>query len=304
MMLTLRYLGVRDWQCYGAVFASIVVLGALRLGALTPLLALGLALAWRFRERRLVLATVLASLVIAKLFLWPVLVWAVWTGRRTAAAIAIGVGVSSTLIAWAVLGFKGITEYPDLLRRVAEAQFEKSYSVAALAASVGLPERVALSVPVALVPVGVAAIALSSRRPNGDAAALVTAVATALLLSPLVWLHYFVLLVVLIAMTHSQFTWVWLLPLAYWIVPFQETRAETWRIAVGLGLALVVWAVCVQRDATDHARRQQRGSVSRLPRPSVRPLEETNRPDPADERIHQPGQRNAEHGGDRRGEGS
>lgn len=251
MTLTLRYLGVRDWRCYGAVFLSVVVLGALRLGALTPLLALGLAVAWRFRGRRLVLATVLASLVVAKLFLWPILVWAVWTGRRTATAIAIGIGASSALIAWVVLDFEGIAEYPELLRRVADAQFAKSYSVAALAASVGLPDRVALWVPVVLVPVGVAAIALAARRRNGDAAAFVTAVATALLLSPLVWLHYFVLLVVLIAMTHSRFTWAWLLPLAYWIVPFQETRAETWRIALGLGLAFVVWVVCVQREATE-----------------------------------------------------
>lgn len=251
MTLTLRYLGVRDWRCYGAVFASVVVLGALRLGALTPLLALGLAVAWRFRGRRLVLAAVLASLVIAKLFLWPVLVWAAWTGRRAETAIAIGIGASSSLLAWAVLDFQGIAEYPELLRRVAETQFEKSYSAAALAASVGVPDRLALWVPVLLAPVGVAVIALSSRRQNGDAAAFVTAVATSLLLSPLVWLHYFVLLVVLIAMTHSQFTWAWLLPLAYWIVPFQETRAETWRIAVGLGLAFAVWAVCVGRASTE-----------------------------------------------------
>ena len=258
--LTLRSLEVRDWRCYGAVFGSIVVLGGLRLGAVTPLLALGLAVAWRFRNRRVVLACVLAALVVAKLFLWPVLVWAVLTGRRAATALAIGIGASSALIAWAVLDFKGLAEYPELLRRVAETQFEKSYSVAAFAASLGLPDTLALAIPVALVPIAIAAIALVSRRPNGDATAFVTAITAALLLSPLVWLHYFALLVAVIALTHRQFAWAWLLLLAYWVVPFQETSAETWRIAVGLGLALVVWAVAVQQ-ATDQARTRDRAEA-------------------------------------------
>lgn len=267
--LTLRVLGVRDWRCYGAVFASIVVLGGLRLGAVTPLLALGLAVAWRYREHRVAFAAVLAGLVVAKLFLWPVLVWAAWTGRRAATAIAIGVGASSVLVAWAVLEFEDLAEYPDLLRQVAEAQFEKSYSVAAFAASLGLSDSLALWIPVALVPIGVLAVARFSRRPNGDAEAFVTAVTVALFLSPLVWLHYFALLVAVIALTHGEFSWPWLLPLAYWLVPFQETSAETWRIAVGLGLALVVWVVAVRRadairetsgSSTDASRRTRPGT--------------------------------------------
>ena len=48
---TLAVLGVRDWRCYGAAYLSIAVLHDIRLGALTPLLALGLALVWRWRER-------------------------------------------------------------------------------------------------------------------------------------------------------------------------------------------------------------------------------------------------------------
>ena len=47
---TLAVLGVRDWRCYGAAYLSIPVLHDVRLGALTPLLALGLALVWRWRS--------------------------------------------------------------------------------------------------------------------------------------------------------------------------------------------------------------------------------------------------------------
>ena len=48
---TLWLLDVRDWRCYGAAYLAIPVLHDVRLGALTPLLALGVALAWRWRDR-------------------------------------------------------------------------------------------------------------------------------------------------------------------------------------------------------------------------------------------------------------
>ena len=51
MAATLWVLGVRDWRCYGATYLSIAVLHDIRLGAITPLLALGLALAWNWRDR-------------------------------------------------------------------------------------------------------------------------------------------------------------------------------------------------------------------------------------------------------------
>ena len=67
---TLAVLGVRDWRCYGAAYLSIAVLHDIRLGALTPLLALGLALVWRWREQARA-AVPLALIMVAKLFLWP-----------------------------------------------------------------------------------------------------------------------------------------------------------------------------------------------------------------------------------------
>ena len=259
--LTIRTFEIRDWRCYGAAFASILVLGALRLGALTPVLALGLALAWRHRDRKLALAALVAFLVVAKLFLWPILVWTACTGRRAATALAVVFGGSATLAAWAVIGFQQIADYPHLLHVVAEAQFAKSYSPAALAAALGLSDRVALFVPFLLAPLGIATIVLASRRENGDAAAFMTGIAVALLLSPLVWLHYFALLLVLLAISQRQLTWLWLVPLAYWVVPFQESRGEAWRIAVGLGLAITIAIVAIERRARADA----------LAQPSVEP---------------------------------
>ena len=47
-----------------------------------------------------------------------------------------------TLAAWAVIGFDGLTGYPDLLRRLSEIQSERSYSLVGMASTLGLGETV------------------------------------------------------------------------------------------------------------------------------------------------------------------
>ena len=44
-------LGVRDWRCYGLLLLWPPVLSAVQTGSVTILLALGAALAWRYRDR-------------------------------------------------------------------------------------------------------------------------------------------------------------------------------------------------------------------------------------------------------------
>ena len=51
--LALWLLGVRDWRCYGMAFLWIPVVHGIRLGALTPLLILGVAACWRYRDSAL-----------------------------------------------------------------------------------------------------------------------------------------------------------------------------------------------------------------------------------------------------------
>ena len=78
VVAALWLLELRDWRCYGAAYLSVAVLHDIRLGALTPLLALGLALVWRWRAQARA-AVPLALIIVAKLFLWPLTVWLVAT---------------------------------------------------------------------------------------------------------------------------------------------------------------------------------------------------------------------------------
>ena len=68
-------MGVRDWRCYGASLASPVVLVCIQTAALSAVLALAVALAWRHRARGLATPLLIAAMIAAKLFLWPLLVW-------------------------------------------------------------------------------------------------------------------------------------------------------------------------------------------------------------------------------------
>ena len=52
--------------------------------------------------------------------------------RLRAAAVALAIGIGSTLGAWAVIGFQGFADYPALLRKLADTHYDDSYSVAGI----------------------------------------------------------------------------------------------------------------------------------------------------------------------------
>jgi alpha-1,2-mannosyltransferase len=218
LMGALAVLGVRDPRCYAAVLVWAPTIGALTVINLTPFLAFALALAWRLQATVWPLAVALGVAASAKLFLWPLLVWAVATRRFRAALLATVVGVGVTFGAWAVIGFQGLSGYPALLQKLGEKHAENSYSIVGMAAELGLSDAVGrlsmLGVGVALLAMGV----VFARR-GDDLRSFTSALAAALALSPIVWLHYLVLLLVPLAVARPRFSWVWLVPVLLWVSP-------------------------------------------------------------------------------------
>jgi hypothetical protein len=232
---TLAVLGVRDWRCYGAAYLSIAVLHDIRLGALTPLLALGLALVWRWRGQ-LRAAVPLALIVVAKLFLWPLGVWLLATGRLRIAWRAAALAVGASALGWALIGFAGLADYPQLLRVLADEEQHRGYSLVSGGLALGLGPGAAR---VAAVAVGAGLLALCWRegRRGLDERSLALSLAAALAFSPIIWLHYFVLLLVPIAIARRTFGAIWLIPALFWITPYEENFEAHWRIAVGIAIA-------------------------------------------------------------------
>ncbi len=81
VLLTLRVLDVRDWRLYGAILLWPAVFAGWYTSNLTLLLVLGVALAWRYRDRAVISGVLIAVLISVKLFLWPLAVWLLATRR-------------------------------------------------------------------------------------------------------------------------------------------------------------------------------------------------------------------------------
>jgi hypothetical protein len=246
--LTLFVLGIRDPRCYAVSLVSWPMLSSLGNGAITTLLALGLALTWRYRDRRWVATVAVGLTVIAKLFLWPVWFWLLATRRYTTAAAVAIFGVLSGLAGWAIIGFAGLREYPDLLRRLTELVQGEGYSPIALGLSLGLPIGAARAAAALLGVVLLCAVFVLARREDGDRRSFVVAIVAALAFSPIVWLHYLALLIVPAATVSRRLSVVWLLPIAYFVAGVNSEGDASKIVSVWLITAAVVSLALRPRD--------------------------------------------------------
>jgi alpha-1,2-mannosyltransferase len=252
LVLALRLLGVRDWRCYAAAFAAMPVASSIMIGTLSPLLVLAAAAAWRYRDRRFVVATAIAAAVVTKIFLWPLAIWLVATRRFRTAVTTVVVGIALTIGSWGVIGFSGMLDYPHWLGRAAGMYEARSYSPLGLFEALGL-SRGSARLGVALLALGaLAAIVVAARGKDGDRRSFVVALGACLLLSPIVWLHYLVLVFVPIALYRTRLSAAWLVPFAYWLLPGQESGGSVANFAVMFGLtaAAVTLAIREPRERT------------------------------------------------------
>jgi alpha-1,2-mannosyltransferase len=227
--------GVRDWRCYALAGLSYPVLSAILLGTLTPLLALAIAIAWRYRERAPVVGVALGLAIAIKLFLWPALLWLLVMHRARAASWAAGSAAVALLVSWAAVSFHGLAGYSDRLTLLADVWAETSYSPVALVAALGAPQALALVLP--LTAVGAAGLAAARHRLS-DEAAFLTGLAAALLLTPIVWLHYLALLPVAVALRQPRLGPAWLLPLLYWAAPKDASAGSLAQLGFVLAVAV------------------------------------------------------------------
>lgn len=252
-------LGVRDWRCYGLVFLWPPVLSAIQTGNVTLVLALGAALAWRFRDSLGVSSTSVGVTLAAKFFLWPLVVWLAATRRLPAAALTCAVGAGVLLLSWAAIGFDGLSGYADLLRRLQDTVGEDSYTAHVAALDAGAPEFLARALWLTLGLGLLVAVVLAGRR-GDERRAFILAIAAAIALSPIVWLHYFALLVVVVAVAQPRLGVAWFVPLAMVVTPGSghPTPFET---AATLAIAALTIALAL-RASSEEAR--QRGSNATL----------------------------------------
>jgi hypothetical protein len=268
--LALWLLEVRDWRCYALAFVFLPTRSSIHLGTIEPLLLLTVAAAWRWRDQAFAAAGAVATGIVLKLFLWPLVVWLALRRRLRAAALTVVFAAALALVSWAAIGFAGIGSYPGVLRRLADDESTSSYSVVALGVRAHLPLLAAriLSVLVALALLGAAAWAARDERRaprERDAVTLTLTLAAALAASPIVWVHYFLLLLVPLALTRPRLSWMWFVPLA-----FQPLGEAAWpagdarKLGLALAATLVILGAAVLPPEWRPALRRGRSAPLRL----------------------------------------
>jgi hypothetical protein len=211
MITALRLLEVRDARCVLVALVSTPTITGVMLGNITPLILLGAALVWRFRSRYLTSTMISATVVVAKLFLWPLAVWLLVARGRRSMLTCIAAGVLTALLGWMVIGFAGLTSYPTMILDVAKIGEPRGLSLVAFLMYLGLgvgPARFLAFIAV------FALLFLSWKlaRRGHHAHAFGLVFIAALTATPVVWDHYMILLFIPIAFLSPRISWLWFLP--------------------------------------------------------------------------------------------
>ena len=141
-----------------------------------------------------------------------------------------------------LLPFTSIGDYVRLLRNLGRTFEHDAYTPFALLTDIGVPDTAARAMTVAL---GLAVLGLAWRRRS-----LGLALAAALVLSPIVWRHFFVLLMVPLALSRPRFDAVWLIPIGLWVGDGTLNGAP-WQTASVLALVTLTFVLCEWRPQTE-----------------------------------------------------
>lgn len=244
--------GVRDWRCYAVAFCCLPVLKAINLGTATPLLMLGVAAVWRFRDRAGMAAGVAALTVLTKLFLWPLVIWLWWTSRRRTALLAAALGALALIVGWLPLGTQTTKHYVTLMHQLSVAEARDGYGIGGIASALGASPSMAALSPLLCAPLVLLGLRPIAHRVN-ERASFAIFVAASVALSPIVWQHYFAFAILVLALVSPRLTTAWLLPMGYWALTQQQAWSSLWRPALGLALL----AACV----VDHRPLRRRSGL-------------------------------------------
>ena len=256
-------LGVQDWRCYGLMLLWPPVISAIQTSNLTLWLGLCAAVAWRYRDETWKASSAIGVTLAAKFFLWPLSVWLAATRRVGAAMLSLVLGAVSLLLSWAVIGFAGLVDYPDVLRRLDRVVGEDSYTTYIVGLDLGLPSPLARSLWLVAGLVLLAAVVAVARR-GDERSSFVLAIGASLALTPIVWLHYFALLLVVVALARRTLGVVWFVPLGMVLTPGSghPTPFETaWTLGVAsLTIALALRETMARTAAESRAEPAAVGS--------------------------------------------
>jgi len=191
---------------------------SIKLGQVGPLLFLAFAVGWRWLDRPGRLGISMAVGALVKVQPGLLFGWALVTRRWRALAIGAAVMLAAALVATIALGFGTWADYVDLLRKVSTpVTTPHNFTPGAIAFQLGSGETTATLIEAATVLVALVVSVAAWLRADAESSYIVTVVASQLI-SPLLWDHYAMLLLLPTALLLQRRQW-WavLIPLAGWL---------------------------------------------------------------------------------------
>jgi hypothetical protein len=230
---------------------------ALKLGQVGPLLLLLFAIGWRWLDRPAAVGAAGALGAIVKIQPGLILVWALLTRRFGAVAIGAAILVVAAIAATIVLGGFGVwADYVALLRNVSDPiTTPHNFTPGAAAYQFGVPTGVAATIQILSSVLVVAVFLIAIARTAPDASFLVTVIASQLL-SPVLWDHYAMLLLLPVA---------WLLQRRQWwaaAIPLVTSAVTLFVNLPAVIYPLMFWVTLVAVLGVGLAERRDRGEPS------------------------------------------
>jgi alpha-1,2-mannosyltransferase len=225
---------------------------AMKLGQVGPLLFLLFAIGWRWPESPLAVGGSAAAGAIVKLQPGLLLVWAALTRRWSAVVVGVIVLVAAAVLATILTGGLGVwTDYVTLLRNVSDPiATPHNFTPGAVAYQAGVPTGVAGTIQIVSSVAALAVVVVAALRASAAASYLATVIASQLL-SPVLWDHYAMLLLLPVAYLLAKRQW-WAaaIPLATSATLVFGAPPAVYPIAFWVTLLAVV-AVGLRRNGED-----------------------------------------------------
>jgi hypothetical protein len=238
---TLWMLRVRDWRVYAVTMLWLPVFASWQTANETSFLVFGVACLWRYRDDARIAALITVVEISLKPLMWPLAIWMVATRRWRASIYSLALGLVINVGAWWIVGFGEIRQYLHVSALDARIAWRTGYGVAAFVAHLGFGHGVGNAVTVMLVAVLVSAIGYAGYVRRNDLRALSLTLALVLVAAPMVWNHYFTLLLIPLALTRPRFNWLWALPILMWVsMPQDQASVALWQAIVIAGVAALV----------------------------------------------------------------
>lgn len=243
IVISCRLLGRSGLAAPNLVLVCSTTIIGLQMGTLNAFLLLGLASAWKWRESRPRLAgVVLGAAATAKLFLIPVLLWPLVRRRYGQATAAVASAVALALLSCALGSFSPL-RYLTMLSTLDAHEQVESWSFSSFLQGLGAGRGMATAGALVISAACVIAV-WSQRRRLSDGQVLAAVVLSSLLISPILWSSYLLLLVVPLLLVPDDLRLLAAFALGSWLVVTPDAASFD-RVLVGVAVAVAVVAAAV-----------------------------------------------------------